>query len=344
MSSHKKAEDIKRVAVVGGGSWGTALASHLARKMLEVDLWAFEPEVVDQIKTARENKMYLAEIELPDRIHPSSDLEAVVTGQDIIIMAVPSHHMRRVLGEMIPYIPSGVILTSAAKGIENESLMTMSQVFEDVLPDDLAVHRSVLSGPSFAREVGRGLPTAVTVACPDQEASKLVQQVVSSPTLRIYTTQDLIGVELAGALKNVIAIGAGISDGLGIGLNGRAALITRGLAEIMRLGVLMGANPLTFSGLAGTGDLFLTCTGDLSRNRTVGLRLGKGEKLADILGSTNTVAEGVKTSRSAYNLALREKVDMPLTEKLYQMLYEDMSPMDALFSLMSRDLKPEVYT
>lgn len=342
MSLKNKIDQIKTIAVVGAGSWGTALAYYIAGQGFECKLWAFEEEVVSQITNEKENKTFLPDLKLPESIKATNDLESVVLDQDIVIMAVPSHFMRQILKRMVHRLNPGVIIVSAAKGIENETLMTMSQIFEDVAPDSLAMHRAVLSGPSFAKEVGQGLPTAVTVACPDQEASNLLQKLLSSNIFRLYTSQDLIGVELGGALKNVIAIGAGITDGLGLGLNARAALITRGLAEIMRLGVQMGANPLTFSGLAGIGDLFLTCTGDLSRNRTVGLRLGRGESISEIIDSMNAVAEGVKTAKSAFNLAARERVDMPLTEMVYRIIYEDMTPLKAMVEIMSRDLKPEI--
>ena len=342
MNISEQLEGTKRISVVGAGAWGTALACHLAAKGLEVSLWAYEEEVVRQIKSSGENMMYLPGIPLPKNILPSSDLEFVLEAQKVVVMAVPSHYMRGVVGRLKSFLSTGTILVSVAKGIENKTLLTMTQVFEDVLPESLAVHRAVLSGPSFAKEVGRGLPTAVTVACYDREACQYLQQVFNSPTMRIYTSQDVIGVELGGALKNLIAIVAGISDGMKMGLNGRAAIITRGLAEITRLGVHMGANPLTFSGLAGLGDLVLTCTGDLSRNRTVGLKLGQGMKIADILKDMKQVAEGVKTTRSAKDLAEREGVEMPITARLYEILYEGKTTKQAMIELLSRDLKPEI--
>lgn len=332
----------RRVAVVGAGSWGTALAYHLAGRDLTVDLWVYETEVAEEIETKRENQTYLPGVKLPENIRPSTDLAEVVRDQAVVLLVVPSHVMREVVSRLGPGLSPGVILVSAAKGIENETLMTMSQVIEDVLPDELAVHRAALSGPSFAREVGRNLPTVVTAASPDLEVPRFIQGLISSPAMRVYASQDLIGVELGGALKNVYAIGAGISDGLNLGTNARAALITRGLAEMTRLGVKMGANPLTFMGLAGLGDLVLTCTGDLSRNRTVGLKLGQGQKLKDILAEMKMVAEGIKTTRSAYDLASREGVDMPLTEQVYYLLYKDKDPKQGLFDLMTRDLKDEI--
>lgn len=332
----------RRLAVVGAGSWGTALAYHLAGKGLGVDLWVFEPEVAEQIRTRRENLTYLPEVKLPEAVNPLTSLEEVVNDQAVVLLVVPSHFMRGVVEQLAGFLSPGVILVSASKGIENQTLMTMSAVLEDVLPDDMAVHRAALSGPSFAREVGRNLPTAVTVACADRRASVLLQHLFFSPSMRVYASQDLIGVELGGALKNVFAIGAGISDGLELGHDARAALITRGLAEMSRLGMNMGANPLTFMGLAGMGDLVLTCTGDLSRNRTVGLKLGRGQRLADILAEMNMVAEGVKTTSSVYDLSRREGVDMPLSHEVYRVLYKDKDPKEALIDLMTRDLKDEI--
>ena len=341
MSGHRMAIP-ETLAVIGAGSWGTALAVHMAGQGFDVDQWVYEAEVIDQIKNHRENLTYLPGIKLPENIYPSHELEAVVGGQDVVLLVTPSHVMRNIVSRMAGSLKPGVILVSAAKGIENDSLMTMSQVMEDVLPNELSVHKACLAGPSFAREVGEGLPTAVTAACPDREAARLLQEMFSSPLMRVYTSNDLVGVQLGGALKNIFAIGAGIADGLGIGTSARASLITRGLAEMSRLGVKMGANPLTFMGLAGVGDLVLTCTGDLSRNRTVGLKLGQGRKLPDILAEMKMVAEGVKTTRSTYDLAKREGVDMPLTEQIYKILYEDKSPKHALVDLMTRDLKEEI--
>jgi glycerol-3-phosphate dehydrogenase (NAD(P)+) len=343
MGDKVRRQETQTVAVIGAGSWGTALACHLARKNLQVDLWVYEPEVLAEILEHRENLTYLPGVKLPDNIRPSNNLAEVVGDHLVILMVVPSHVVRRVIGLMAPHLTPGVFLVSAAKGVENETLMTMSQVYDDVLPSNLAVHKACLSGPSFAREVGQNLPTAITLACPYcGEASQFLQTLFSSPTMRIYNSQDLIGVELGGALKNVYAIAAGIVDGLSLGTNARAALITRGLAEMSRLGVKMGANPLTFMGLAGVGDLVLTCTGDLSRNRTVGLKLGKGMKIKEILGEMKMVAEGVKTTRSIRDLARREGVDMPVTEQVYLVLYEEKDPTQGLVDLMSRNLKDEI--
>jgi len=342
MSTAEVIKEIDGLAVVGAGSWGTALAHHLAGKGLSVDLWVYEPEVAEQIRSTRENPVYMPGVILNEGIRPSTDLAAVVRNQAVVLLVVPSHVMREVAVQLIPFLRPAVLLVSASKGIENETLLTMSQVLEDVLPEDLGAHRAALSGPSFSREVAAGLATAVTAACPDRRAALLVQNLFASPAMRVYVSQDLIGVEIGGAIKNVMAIAAGISDGLGLGHDARAALITRGLAEMSRLGVALGANPLTFMGLAGLGDLVLTCTGDLSRNRTVGLQLGKGRKLADILAEMTMVAEGIKTTRSVYDLARRVGVDMPVTEQVYQVLYQDKDPRRGLIDLMTRNLKDEI--
>lgn len=331
-----------KMAVVGAGSWGTALAVHLAQNGVPVDLWVYEDDVAAQIQDQRENQTYLPGVTIPDGITAHTDLASVVKGQSVVLMVVPSHTMRGVVSDMIPHLSPGVVLASAAKGIENGSLLTMCQVFDDVLPKELAYRRACLSGPSFARDVGRGLPTAITAASPDRRSAKLLQSIFASPYMRVYTSNDLIGVELGGALKNIFAIAAGISDGLGAGASARAALITRGLAEMSRLGVKLGANPLTFMGLAGVGDLVLTCTGDLSRNRTVGLKLGGGQKLADILAEMKMVAEGVKTTRSVYDLAKREEVDMPVTEQVFEVLYNNKDAQQGLMDLMTRRLKDEI--
>jgi glycerol-3-phosphate dehydrogenase (NAD(P)+) len=333
---------IDRIAVMGAGSWGTALAVHLAQKGIKVDLWVYEEDVAAQIQDQRENQTYLPGVNIPDQITAYNDMAKVVKDQSVILMVVPSHTMRQVLTGMVPFLTPGVVLASAAKGIENESLLTMCQVFDDVLPKQLAYRRACLSGPSFARDVGRGLPTAITAASPDRRSARLLQTIFASPYMRVYTSNDLIGVELGGALKNIFAIAAGISDGLGAGDSARAAVITRGLAEMSRLGVKLGANPLTFMGLAGVGDLVLTCTGDLSRNRTVGLKLGRGQKLADILAEMKMVAEGVKTTRSVYDLARREEVDMPVTEQVFEVLYNDKDAQKGLMDLMTRRLKDEI--
>lgn len=330
-------------AVIGAGSWGTALAKLLSDKGHEVHLWAHRPEHVQQLLEDKENKTYLPGFSLCDRLTPLSDVHEAVRGKHFIVMVVPSHVFRSVFTRIIPDLSEDTIVVSATKGIENESLMTMSQVMEDELRKaGKKAEIGVLTGPSFAKEVAAGIPTAVTVAARSLDTAIAIQDLFFTERFRVYTSTDLIGQELGAALKNIIAVAAGISDGLGYGTNTRAALITRGLAEITRLGVKMGANPLTFSGLGGMGDLVLTCTGDLSRNRNVGLKLGQGKKLADILAEMNMVAEGVKTTHSAMALAEREQVDMPILEQIYQVIYEDKDCELAVHDLLTRHQKEEM--
>jgi glycerol-3-phosphate dehydrogenase (NAD(P)+) len=330
------------IGVIGAGSWGTTLAQLLADKGHRVDLWVFEKELHETICRTRENIDYLPGFFLHENITAFNDLELVVKDHDLLVMVVPSHVYRYVGKQMIPFLKPGAAVVSATKGIENETLLTMSGIWKDILPSDNFIEILSLSGPSFAREVVQKIPTAITLAADDLETAKRIQQVFSTSYFRVYTSLDRIGVELAGALKNVIALAAGVCDGLGFGHNTRAALITRGLAEISRLGVKMGAHPLTFSGLAGVGDLLLTCTGELSRNRTVGFKLGQGRKIKDILAEMRMVAEGVKTARSVHFLAERIQVEMPISERAYQVLYEDKDPLDAVRELMERDLKHEL--
>ena len=339
---------IEKIAVIGAGSWGTALTKPLGDLGQTVSLWAHRKEHVEELKTARENKSYLPGFTLPDTVTPVSDLRKAVEGHSIIIMVVPSHVFREVFSGLEPYLHNEAYVISASKGIENDSLLTMTQVMEDVLSSSAgAVRRNiktgVLSGPSFAKEVAAGLPTAVTVASREREAAAHIQRALSTHLFRVYASTDVIGLELGGALKNIVAIGAGICDGLGYGTNTRAALITRGLAEISRLGVSMGADPLTFSGLGGLGDLVLTCTGDLSRNRMVGLKLGQGKKLSTILAEMKMVAEGVKTTRSAWYLARKVGVEMPILDQVYQVLYQEKPCQDAVRDLLARSLKEEQY-
>ncbi|MFH7320573.1 NAD(P)H-dependent glycerol-3-phosphate dehydrogenase [Desulfurivibrio sp. D14AmB] len=337
--------DPGRVAVIGAGSWGTALAGVLARKGYRVPLWSHTPARVEEMSRERENRAYLPGFPLLENIEPGSD-PALVRGCEAVVMAVPSHGFRAVFKRIVPHLEPGSAIISAAKGIENDSLLTMTGVMAEELAlaqrPELKCRLGVLAGPSFAREVAEGLPTAVTVAAADQEIARYFQQLFFTQRFRVYAGTDLIGQELGGALKNIIAIAAGISDGLGYGTNSRAALITRGLAEITRLGVKMGAQPLTFSGLAGLGDLVLTCTGDLSRNRTVGLKLGRGMKIGEILAEMRMVAEGVKTTSSARALARRMGVEMPILEEVYLVLYEDKSCREAVRDLLAREGKEEL--
>lgn len=333
--------DIK-IGVLGGGSWGTALAQVLAQKGFALDLWVYEEAVRSQIETERENKAFLPGVSLSENIRPSNEVGEVVDGKNMIVVVVPSHHVRHVAEQISPYLSDDAILVSASKGIENGTYSTMTGVLHDVLPQIPKGNLAVLSGPSFAKEVARQLPTVVTAASTDLNVAEKVQYVFATPYFRVYRNDDPLGVQLGGSVKNVIAIAAGIIDGLGLGLNTRAALITRGQTEIRRLGVRMGANPRTFTGLAGIGDLILTCTGDLSRNHTVGKKIGLGEKIGDILSGMTMVAEGVKTSKSVYNLSRKLEVVMPICDEIYHVVYGGVSPKDALFRLMTRDLKQEL--
>lgn len=330
------------IAVVGAGSWGTSIAQLLAEKGYRIRLWVYEPELCEIIQSRRENSYYLPGYRLSDNIEPYNDIEKVVRGRQLIVMVVPSHVYRSVAVNMIPFLENDPIIVSATKGIENETLLTMEGVWKDVLPAGKNVRFACLAGPSFAKEVIRKIPTAITVASKEESVAKNVQLLFATEYFRVYTSSDVIGLELAGAIKNVIAIAAGMCDGMGFGHNTRAALITRGLAEMARLGVRLGAHPLTFSGLAGIGDLLLTCTGDLSRNRTVGYLIGQGKKLETILSEMRMVAEGVKTAKSVYFLAKKAGVEMPICEQVYAILYEGQDPREAVKILMTRALKHEL--
>lgn len=329
------------VGVIGAGSWGTALARLLANAGHEVTIWAYESECVTSINQDHENKLFLTGIRLPDGVAATGDLAEVVRDRDLIIEVAPSHVVRRVMTEAAPHITGAPIFVIATKGLENDTLATMDQVLTQVLPRSHASRLCVLSGPSFAKEVGLDMPTAVVAAAKQVDVAVTVQRAFSTDRFRVYTSDDMIGIEIGASVKNVIAIAAGASDGLGFGHNTRAALITRGLAEIARLAAQMGANPLTLYGLAGMGDLLLTCTGELSRNRTVGFQLGQGRPLSDVLGEMRMVAEGVKTAKAAHDLAKRVSVEMPITELVYRVLYEDMPARDAVDALMRRALRPE---
>lgn len=330
------------VGVVGAGSWGTTLAQLLAIKGFHVDLWVFEEDLCESIRATRENSRYLPGFTLHDNVHAHSDLESVVNGHELLVMVVPSHVYRSVAVRMLPFMKRGTVVVNATKGIENDTLLTMSGIWDELVPSPDFLRELSLSGPSFAREVIVKAPTAVTLAGDDLDIARRIQHVLSTNYFRVYTSLDKIGVELAGALKNVIALAAGIGDGLGFAHNTRAALITRGLAETSRLGVKLGANPLTFSGLAGIGDLVLTCTGDLSRNRTVGIQLGRGRKLKDILAEMCMVAEGIKTAKSVHFLAERVGVEMPISEQVYRILFEEKDPAATVRELMERNLRHEL--
>ncbi len=339
-----KKKEIERIAVIGAGSWGTTLANLLAEKGHHVDLWVREEEVYQQIANEGINSAFLPGMKLDKGLHPVRSFEEALEGKEIIVMVVPSHVFREVLGRMIPYLRPEMSLISATKGIENHSLKIMSEVAEDVLLQGYGNLFACLAGPSFAREVIVKQPTAVTIACRDLTHAERLQRIFSTEFFRVYISDDLIGVQLCGALKNVIAIAAGAADGLGFGLNARAALVTRGLAEITRLGVAMGANPMTFAGLSGIGDLVLTCTGDLSRNRSLGLKIGQGMGLDEITRGMNMVAEGVRTSVSAYQMAKKIGTEMPIISQVYEILYEGKDPVVAVRELMTRELKKELET
>ncbi len=331
-----------KIGVIGGGSWGTALADLLGKKNHAVDLWVYEPEVRTQIQDHRENRMFLPGVTLSDNIRPTSDLTRAVAGKALVLVVVPSHVMRTTARQWGQSLSADTVVVTASKGIENDTLLTMNGVLQAVVPTLGADRTGVLSGPSFAREVAGEIPTAVTAASRHPETAAFIQRAFATPFFRVYTMDDVVGVELGGAVKNVIALAAGVIDGLNLGHNTRAALITRGQTEIRRLGIRMGARPRTFTGLAGIGDLILTCTSDQSRNHTVGQRIGRGEKLADILADMQMVAEGVKTARSVYQLSRQLDVDMPICQTVYRVLYDGLPPGEGLYALMTRELKHEL--
>ncbi len=334
----------KKIAVIGAGSWGTAIAGSLSRKGFRVSLWGHRVESIENMLLQRENKKYLPGFIFDDNIYPTNDLQEAVEGAFIVCMVVPSHGFRNVFEQVAGYLNDSTDIISAVKGIENNTLMTMTQIMDHVLDHSSPKKNltlSVLSGPSFAREVADGLPTAITIGNLNREKARELQNIFCTDKLRVYTSTDVIGIEICAALKNIVAIAAGISDGLDFGLNARAAIITRGLVEITRLGLKMGAQKDTFCGLSGIGDLILTCTGDLSRNRTVGIKLGKGQKLGHILLEMDMVAEGVKTTESGYKLALKHKIEMPILEQVYEILYKNKDCATAVKDLLSRELKDE---
>ncbi len=331
----------EKIAVIGAGSWGTTLADLLAKKGHEVTLWAYEPELVLEMRDIRENTLFLPGIKLNERLSFTNDLEEAYRGCSMVLCVVPSQLVRRVMTNSLPFLPKEAIIVSASKGIEVDTLATVSEIYQDILPPEQYQTLAALSGPSFAREVALEMPTAVAAAASSEAVALRVQEAFTTSYFRVYRNSDVVGVELGGAIKNVIAIAAGISDGLGFGSNTRAALITRGLAEMTRLGLALGAKASTFAGLAGMGDLVLTCTGDLSRNRSVGIQIGQGRTLSEILGEMRMVAEGVKTTESAYNLAQKLGVEMPIIEQMYKMLYQNKPAREAVLELMTRNLKAE---
>jgi glycerol-3-phosphate dehydrogenase (NAD(P)+) len=329
------------VAVIGAGAWGTALAVVLAERYARVALWVFEASLASEMERTRGNAVYLPGVEIPQNVHPTHSLEIALATQRLVVIVVPSHAFRDVMRQARPHLESQAIVVSATKGIEVQSLSPMSQIMCEVLPPAHHPWLAVLSGPSFAREVVNGRPTAIVAAARNAEVARAVQRAISGGALRVYAGTDLLGVELAGAVKNVIAIAAGVVDGLELGPNARAALITRGLSEMTRLGVAMGAQAQTFAGLAGMGDLILTCTGDLSRNRRVGLGLAKGAPLDEILTKLGAVAEGVNTCHPTLALAERHGVDMPICRAVHRVLFERQNPHEAVVQLMTRELRFE---
>lgn len=325
------------ISVIGAGNWGTTLANLLAEKGYDVALWAFEKELVDEINRTRTNSVYLPGICLSDNIKATGNMQDAVNNSRYILSTVPAQFTRAIFSEAVRFLPDNAQIISASKGIEHGTLMTVSAILNELTGRQIAV----LSGPSFAKEVIKKLPAAVTIAAHDHKTALLLQDVFNTDYFRVYTNTDVLGVELGGALKNVMAIASGISDGLGLGASTRAALITRGLAEMIRLGVAMGAREKTFGGLSGLGDLVLTCTGTLSRNYSVGYKLGQGESLKEILSKMKMVAEGVATSGSAYELSKKHNVEMPIIEQIYKVVNEGKRPEDAVRELMTRGLKAE---
>jgi len=330
------------VAVVGAGAWGTAIANLLAHKGLHVPLWVYEPELCEIMSRMSENVLYLPGVRLHDGVQPAPDLEAVVSGAPMVILVTPSQVLRSVAERLAGALADGAIVVCCSKGIEKESLMLLPEVLEDVLGRRLAHDTAFISGPSFAREVVSGQPTSVAVAAWDMRVAEHTRQVFETATFTLYANPDVVGVELCGAVKNVIAVAVGICGGLGYGYNTRAALITRGLSEIIKLGTAMGANPLTFSGLAGFGDLVLTCTSDLSRNKTLGERLGRGEPLPEILEAVHTVAEGIDTAKSVHHLSLKYHLDMPICNQVYRVVHEASATEDFVKEILARDKRHDV--
>lgn len=332
---------VEDIAVIGAGSYGSCLAMLFGRAGHRVNLWARNPETAAQMQEIREAPAYLPGHKLPDTITVTSDLEAAVRGKRFILGVPPSHGIRDVLGRAAQWLDPDALVINASKGLEEGTLATIEQIYKEIFPERIARRATYLSGPTFATEIAAGLPAAIVLAGRNEETTRLAQDALALIHFRIYRSDDVTGVLLGGALKNVIAIGAGISDGLGFGSNTRVALMTRGLAEITRIGVAMGANPLTFAGLSGMGDLVLTCSGDASRNRRVGLALGKGKKMPEILAEMRQVAEGVTTSKVAKQLAAKLGVDAPITDAMYAIIHEGVPVRDAITKLLSRPKRSE---
>src|SRR5262249_28101040 len=329
------------IAIIGAGGWGPGLAITMARHGKDVRLWAYEPYLVETMLATRENPLYLPSIPVPESVRISNSMSEVLAKSGIVIIAVPSHFYRSVLTQMLPLVNDDMLFISAANGIENDTLMRMSEVLTDVTNPHFTPRIAAISGPTFALEVARGEPTALVVASPNESLRLLLQKELSGPRFRLYTNSDLIGVEIAASVKNIIAIAAGVVEGLGLGSNTTAALVTRGLVEITRLVVACGGNRETVAGLAGLGDLVLTSYGSLSRNRRVGIALGQGRNIDEVLSGMRMVAEGVRTTKSTVALARKLKIEMPIAEKMYSVLYEGRKPQDAIDALMERKLKEE---
>lgn len=332
-----------KIAIIGGGSWGTALSIALTRSRSKHDvaLWVYEADVCESLLARRVNEVFLPGFEVPHEVEVTSDLAAAVAGANIVLGVMPSAHASAMYKRIAQHVAPDTMFVSATKGLDHDNLKRITEVIAEAITPKFKPRVAALSGPTFAKEVARGDPTAVVIASPDSDLTRAVQEEFSGPTFRLYANEDVVGVELGGAVKNVIAIAAGVCDGLGFGHNTIAALITRGLAEMTRLGVAMGGRRETLAGLAGMGDLVLTCTGGLSRNRTVGVELGKGRKLDDIVGSMRMVAEGVGTTAATIRLAKKMSVEMPITEQMHAVLYENHPPRDAIRELMERKLKQE---
>lgn len=330
---------LSKIGIIGGGSWGTALALLLNSNNHKVDMWIRDNNQVEQINRYRENKKYLPEVLIPEGIKVTSDIEKVIYDKEILVIAVPSHAVRQTLNDYRKFINKDQILLNVAKGIENATLYRVSQIVHEILPKN---SYAVLSGPSHAEEVARNIPTTVVVASHEKEIAEYIQDIFMGPYFRVYTNPDVTGVELGGALKNVIALGAGISDGLGYGDNTKAAIMTRGIIEISRLGEKMGANKNTFAGLTGIGDLIVTCTSMHSRNRRAGILIGKGEHIEKVTEKVGMVVEGIKTTKSAHELSIKYDVNMPITKEIYEILYEGKDVKNSVFNLMLRDKKHEL--
>jgi glycerol-3-phosphate dehydrogenase (NAD(P)+) len=333
---------LKPIGVIGAGGWGIALAKLLADKGEPVTLWCHGAESFRELQDSRESRAYLAGIILPPSIEITRSMEAAVAGKSLILCVVPSHTARAVMASAAPYVSAQTTVLCCTKGLEEESLKTMGEVLGEILGETQRQRHAFLSGPTFALEVARGLPAAVTVAARREDSARDIQETLSTQNFRVYTSTDIIGVQMGGVIKNIIAIAAGISDGLNLGQNARAALVTRGLVEMTRLAVRMGADPMTLAGLPGLGDLILTCAGDLSRNRKIGLEIAEGKSALEISQGSRMVAEGVRNTRSVYWLARQLRIEMPIVEQMYQVIYEGKRPAEAVRDLMQRSLKSEL--